>query len=1379
MNHRSCLIACTWLSVALFPIFSKTQSVFTPVSPTVISLPSMNYVSSAWGDYNNDGKLDLLLAGSTADENLTQLYRQTDTGSFEDRTIDIPGVAQTRIGSVGWADYDNDGQVDFLLTGLSTPSGFPPISRLYHQTDAGTFEDRTNLIPNLPGVYFSSVDWGDYDNDGRPDFLLTGYTGNGGVTRLYHQTASGSFEDKTSLIANVAQVYNGGVDWGDYDNDGRLDFLVTGVGNSGVNFSARLYHQTSSGEFEDKSSLVPGLAGHWYGSVAWSDYDNDGRLDFVLSGLSNSGPVTQLFRQMATGGFADKTSLLTGLQPVSHCSTTWADYDNDGRTDLLLTGQLGFGAGLLTQLFRQTATGSFQNATSSIPGVQGVRYASTSWGDYNNDGRLDLLYAGETVSENRITQLYLNNTPLANTRPSSPTSLQSTLATNGQSVTLTWGKAQDAQTPQESLNYTLYISDTPRNTNPHAATVLAPMADKSTGFRRVVQRGERQSNQALFTGLTGGQTYYWGVQAIDNGFAGSPFSTEQSFTVPLNAPTNVRISSNIICPGSSVTLTADACPSATLNWYARSGVSTVVGIGTPLVVTPTTDASSYTYLASCKTPHSEAFAATTLPLTLLTVAAPTGLQAVSMCPGSTVNLTALGCSGSEYALRWYRAYDNQAVSMPVAPALSTTYYARCQRSNGVVCLSEPSQPVLVRVGESTRIILPPTSQTIVCEGSTIIVPVRAGGEGSLRYSWFKNGQSIPGQTGNTLALIPAKASDTGSYSVLVAGACGEVRSAAFDLPIEPNPTCGSPVCTLGEPLELQEPIYNCATFQLKFVTRGGEGTPISYSAVGITGPTTNCTATLDAALGSNIHDNQPSVSPFLLVATQAGNQVTYSWNALAACGYRGGVKRYVSATGTNPTAANATSWATATPDLQGAINASTAYDQVWVQGGVYKPTNNLDRTRSFSMKDRVSIYGGFRGTETTLAERPTTFPSSSTLSGELGNPFTSNDNSYHVIRNPSGLAITSVLDGFVITGGNASGTGLAGSGGGVLNDGSGTGRFCSPTFRYCRFVNNDATVGGAMYNGGNSGGTSSPQLAQCTFTSNKARNGGGLFNNAEYSGVSSPTLIGCSFETNRASSYGGGLLNSSHHSGICSPLLANCIFANNFSSSTGGAILNNGYSAGTNNLTVVNSTFIGNETGSVGWVMGTWTDYEGNAPLLTNCIIWPKPFNPGNGYGDNTFFGQKDHPVIQYSLLDRTISIDTFSGSPTNTITSASPFSYSSLQLNPCSSAINAGDPAISSAVVGQTDLATNPRFANGRIDMGAFEYQSVPVADMVSVKDGLWSDASTWSCERVPVITDPVQVNHVVTLPATYTGEASLIRFGSGATLHYQNGAILNLRKL
>jgi predicted outer membrane repeat protein len=256
------------------------------------------------------------------------------------------------------------------------------------------------------------------------------------------------------------------------------------------------------------------------------------------------------------------------------------------------------------------------------------------------------------------------------------------------------------------------------------------------------------------------------------------------------------------------------------------------------------------------------------------------------------------------------------------------------------------------------------------------------------------------------------------------------------------------------------------------------------------------------------------------------------------------VIRYVSMTGTNANPATATSWATSTNNLQGAINASAANDQVWVRAGTYKPTTTTDRSISFNIPNGVKVYGGFAGTETTTDQRPAGQPLT-TLSGEIGNTATTADNSYHVVQFYRANTQTR-LDGFAITGGNANDPGYPNNvGGGIYNDGSSGGN-SSPTISNCLFVSNAAfNDGGAIYNDGNGAGTCSPALFNCAFQANSASSGGAI---TTVGTTSSPRFVNCSFQGNSASQ-GGAMFN---YSG--SPRLQNCAFFDNGGANTFGGV---------------------------------------------------------------------------------------------------------------------------------------------------------------------------------------------------------------------------------
>ncbi len=208
--------------------------------------------SVAWGDYDRDGDMDILITGSTGASRTAQVYRNAGPGIFTDAGASLTGTTE---GSASWADYDNDGDLDLLLTGFSGPlvASSPPTTKLY-RNDVGTFVE---VGPTgLPAVAYSSAAWGDYDNDGDLDILLTGWSAPGSyVAGIYRNDGGGRFTD---IGAGLTPAYEGSAAWGDYDNDGDLDILLTGR-DSGSYAYASVYRNDGGGAFTDIGAGLHGV----------------------------------------------------------------------------------------------------------------------------------------------------------------------------------------------------------------------------------------------------------------------------------------------------------------------------------------------------------------------------------------------------------------------------------------------------------------------------------------------------------------------------------------------------------------------------------------------------------------------------------------------------------------------------------------------------------------------------------------------------------------------------------------------------------------------------------------------------------------------------------------------------------------------------------------------------------------------------------------------------------------------------------------------------------------------------------------------------------------------------------------------------------------
>ena len=546
---------------------------FTTSAAGLPALKGARMGGASIGDYDRDGKQDILLAGilDGTSTKITRIYRNNGDGTYTDSGVSLPGVHR---GAVAWGDYDNDGYLDFVMAGeMSDTTTY--ITRIYHNNGDGTF---TDINAGLPAVIYSSMAWGDYDNDGRLDLILSGsfYSYSDGalssslITRIYHNDGNGVFSDSGVSLPGLEQ---GAVAWGDYDNDGKLDFVLTGY--NAPNYFARIYHNNGDGTFTDINAGLPGVKNS---SVAWGDYDNDGYFDLVLNGTTNylsdnAGAISRIYRNNGNGTFSDINAGLTGSL---RGGCAWGDYDNDGRLDLALSGSSAVGDKFL--LYRNNGDNTFGFIETGLKAsLTSTLYPDfAGWSDIDIDGRLDLvLIQGNTLTSSRI--FHNNGATTLITPPAAPGSLTATIS-NG-AVVFSWGAASDSQTPADGLSYNLRVG-----TAPGTDDIYSGMANTTNGCRYVPALGNMGKNRSRTLTLPQGQTYYWSVQAIDTSYAGGAWAAEASVAVP-NLPVITTASlTNITATGAqgggNVVSAGDAPVTARGLCWNTSGTPTRADPGT-------------------------------------------------------------------------------------------------------------------------------------------------------------------------------------------------------------------------------------------------------------------------------------------------------------------------------------------------------------------------------------------------------------------------------------------------------------------------------------------------------------------------------------------------------------------------------------------------------------------------------------------------------------------------------------------------------------------------------------------------------------------------------------------------------------------------------
>ena len=411
---------CFWLGFFLVGV-GEGQTFFADVTAESIGDSVFSARNTAFGDYDNDGRLDILLLESVTDGagwlGYTEMPLLLLHNEGNNRFSNLTDIIQVDVepseifsGCASFGDYDNDGDLDLAMSTVLRSGG----SMLLLRNDRGRFTD-VSLRADLSGVNTPDMlVWLDYDRDGYLDLYVADFVWDAPETRdkLYRNNRDGSFSDVTEESGLKRQLSpegggsDGGIAAGDFNNDGWPD-LYLGV-YLGPN---RLLLNNGHGIFEDATNQEIGDEGTAWG-CAVGDIDNDGDLDiFQLAGGTHLEYRSLMLLNLGKGQFLDVTEGV-GLQSIgagSGLGTGMSDIDNDGDIDLL-TGYIDPVGGQHEgnfRLFLNRGDGTVEDM-SSKSGVSRGAWKNIALGDFDLDGFADAIVGGLFL-QHRLGGLYHNN----------------------------------------------------------------------------------------------------------------------------------------------------------------------------------------------------------------------------------------------------------------------------------------------------------------------------------------------------------------------------------------------------------------------------------------------------------------------------------------------------------------------------------------------------------------------------------------------------------------------------------------------------------------------------------------------------------------------------------------------------------------------------------------------------------------------------------------------------------------------------------------------------------------------------------------------------------------------------------------------------------
>ena len=459
----------------------------------------------SWGDYDRDGDMDLLLMGSGTDGTITNIYRNND-GVFVNTNQNFTKFLG---GDAEFVDVDQDGWLDVALSGNS-PKG--RVSELYINRGASSpsapfFQLSENYV--VEGLSQSDMEWGDLDNDGDPDLIISGINAANQYRTLYY-TNLGNYTFLQEPLFNAQGRIQAEVDMFDSDNDGDLDVGIAGVDESD-DFWFEFFTNSYYGATPNYDANYNFYNIYWLrdGKTLFQDLDVDGRMDYFAMGLDNNRATQQ------------RSNLGVSLNPLSNPDFAFADYNNDGLSDVVITGEDAQG-NPVTKLYVTLGGLEFgYRLYETDINLVALRESTVDWIDYDLDGDLDLFMTGIDESGVPVSVLYeANNVANLNEAPAKVANLTAEHSGNGL-VAFEWDKPSDNANTE--FRYALRVGTTPGGSD--ALYVNAT----DTGTRLIDEPALSTLNSRELILNPG--TYYASVQAIDAGNRGGAFSDEIQFTV--------------------------------------------------------------------------------------------------------------------------------------------------------------------------------------------------------------------------------------------------------------------------------------------------------------------------------------------------------------------------------------------------------------------------------------------------------------------------------------------------------------------------------------------------------------------------------------------------------------------------------------------------------------------------------------------------------------------------------------------------------------------------------------------------------------------------------------------------------------------------------
>ena len=457
------------------------------------------------GDINNDGSLDVIgRLGTTQNQVYMSGLNSNDANALTNRNFNTNELFER---NQKVADLNNDGILEIINIGITSENEYFARfnmfrSNLEENQNNFTTQDISSNFSVVSQMFAPSFDIGDFDNDQDVDVIMSGDLIFGGnITKIFENTTVAGSNEITFVETNdnIPGVKDGSTNFIDFDSDGDLDILLSGKDNVD-NDVFDLYLNTGSVTWPKVETNLPAMKET---QLDMGDFNGDGLMDVLISGITSSGKITKLLEYSVGQGFVESNYDLTDFIDAKF---GFGDLDGDNDLDFVISGT---NPSNNQPIFRVYLNYRSESA-DVIEGQSGqIQPSARSFSVFNEQSQ-------------EIQTSYVKNQPPS--IPSTPSVSYLDANSSKTIVEINWSTSNDDTTPNTAISYALRLGTT------SGAEDVISSGSSDSGFRKYARKGNAEHNTSWKVALEPG-TYYASVQAIDASYVGSAFSNERTLEV--------------------------------------------------------------------------------------------------------------------------------------------------------------------------------------------------------------------------------------------------------------------------------------------------------------------------------------------------------------------------------------------------------------------------------------------------------------------------------------------------------------------------------------------------------------------------------------------------------------------------------------------------------------------------------------------------------------------------------------------------------------------------------------------------------------------------------------------------------------------------------